>query len=172
MAKNTTWDHHLTLFLFRLMSCIRLLQEHDNKSIQFLLSTGRDKWLYVIVHQLWLIPCQHWIPKVSTNQDKYGHFLLMEILNLNLQSCCLFHGNSVLSQCKSENFLLRTRLFGSLRGKFLIYICLDLTTEIKYSQMSLRLHKIAWFDDTQALLVVTPIRYSKEAHTWGFFVHI
>ena len=29
MAKNTTWDHHLTLVLSRLMSCNRLLDVHE-----------------------------------------------------------------------------------------------------------------------------------------------
>ena len=54
------------------MLCHRLLQVHDNKSIQFLLSTGRDKWLYVTVHQLWLIPCHSFCNPNLRNTYEYS----------------------------------------------------------------------------------------------------
>ena len=83
-------------------------------------------------------------------------YLLMKILNLNLQFPCLLHSNNMLSQHNIWYLFLRTRPFGTPRGKLLIYTCIDLTAEVNYSQMSLRQYKIGLFVDSHALLVVTP----------------
>ena len=44
------------------------------------------------------------------------------------------HSNNILSQCKICSPFYRTRPFGPHTSKVLIYICIDLTTELKNSQ--------------------------------------
>ena len=95
--------------------------------------------------------------RLSTHQGKYSHFFFfLDILNLNIQISCLLHRDSVLFQYKICLLFLQTRPSGSPRDNLMIYIYIDPTKNVSYSQMSLRQNKIGMFVESHALLIVTP----------------
>ena len=143
------------ILLSRLMPCNRLLQDHGDKSAQSYLFNSKDKWLWVTVHQHWFIPYQPWTPKALHLPGQEWIFPLMDILNwtFNFLACSIeivCYPNT-----KPDIFSLEQDQFILSWSKLLIYICIDLTTEVKYSKILLRWNKIELFDDSQALLVVT-----------------
>ena len=76
MAQNTTWDHQLTYYLFRLMLCNRLLQVHGNNPSGFLFPITRANdcvWKSINTD---LYHVNIGLQRLSTNNGKNGHFPL------------------------------------------------------------------------------------------------
>ena len=125
------------------MLCNILLQVHGRKSVQSFVSNDKDKW-----------KCEGPSTLTSTMSmlDSKGLYLPGEECTFPSQKSWTWTFNllpcSIVIVCctnaKSDNFYIE-RNHQAILDAYCWFRCIDLTTEVKYSQMSLRQNKLHCF---------------------------